>query len=37
MYLGNSYLKHKVNVLTPYKGKRITIAFDVLDEKDVKK
>ena len=37
MYLGNSYQKHKVNVLTPYEGKRITIAFDVFDEKDFKR
>ena len=37
MYIGSSYQKHKVNVLTPYEGTTITIAFDVFDEKDFKR
>ena len=28
---------HQVNVLSPFEGKRITIAFDVEDEKNFKK
>jgi hypothetical protein len=35
LYIGKSGLKHKVNVLEPFKGKRITIAFDVIEEKHI--
>ncbi len=31
MYLGPAYEYHKVNVLSPFKGQRITIAFDVVN------
>jgi len=37
--IGNLYIgepnKHRVNVLSPYKGNRITIAFDVVSEKQI--
>jgi len=36
VYIGSSGLKHRVNLLKPYEGKRITIAFDVFTEKEVK-
>lgn len=32
LYIGQAGLMHQVNVLTPFNGKRITIAFDVVDE-----
>ncbi len=35
MYIGKPKLYHRVNVLTPYKGERITIAFDVVDVKNM--
>ena len=31
MYLGPAYEYHKVNVLSPFEGQRITIAFDVVN------
>ena len=36
MYLGLAYEHHKVNVLSPFKGQRITIAFDVVNADDFK-
>ena len=35
VYIGKPEKKHKVNVLKPYDGHRITIAFDVIDEDNV--
>jgi len=37
LYIGEAGLMHQVNVLTPFTDKRITIAFDVVDEKNFKK
>ena len=36
IYIGKPNLKHKVNVLKPFNGHRITIAFDVMDETIIK-
>ena len=35
VYIGNGQLKHKVNVLKPFEGYRITIAFDVISEDEI--
>jgi len=35
VYIGKPEKKHKVNVLKPYDGHRITIAFDIIDEDNV--
>lgn len=37
VYIGPSLNQHKVISKKPYKDKRITIAFDVIDEKTIKK
>ena len=37
VYIGPSYNYHKVVCKKPFKGKRITIGFDVIDEKIIKK
>ena len=37
LYIGEAGIMHQVNVLSPFEGKRITIAFDVEDEKNFKK
>ena len=37
VYIGPSLNQHKVISKEPYKDKRITIAFDVIDEKTIKK
>ena len=37
VYIGDGGLFHQVNVLSPFEGKRITIAFDVMDEESYKK
>ena len=37
LYIGDAGVMHQVNVLYPFKGKRITIAFDVEDEHNFKK
>ncbi len=37
VYIGPSYRHHKVVNKKPYKDKRITIGFDVIDEKIIKK
>ena len=36
LYMGKAGLMHRVNVLEPFEGKRITIAFDVIEEKNMK-
>ena len=36
VYIGKPENPHKVNVLKKFEGHRITIAFDVLSEKNVK-
>jgi hypothetical protein len=35
VYIGSPYKKHRVNVLKPFNGHRITIAFDVVSEKEI--
>jgi hypothetical protein len=35
VYIGPPYKKHRVNLLKPFTGTRITIAFDVLSEKEI--
>jgi len=35
VYIGNGQLKHKVNLLKPFDGFRITIAFDVISEDEI--
>jgi len=35
IYIGDGQLKHKVNVLKPFEGNRITIAFDVISEDQI--
>ena len=35
VYIGKPEKKHKVNILKPYDGHRITIAFDIIDEDNV--
>lgn len=35
VYIGNPNIKHKVNVLKPFEGNRITIAFDIFSEKEI--
>ena len=37
LYIGDAGIMHQVNVLSPFEGKRITIAFDIEDEKNFKK
>jgi len=37
LYLGYSYQHHKVKILTPFQGKRITVAFDIVDEEILQK
>jgi len=37
LYIGEAALMHRVNVLEPFEDKRITIAFDIVDEKCFKK
>jgi hypothetical protein len=37
VYIGPAYKKHKVNVLKSFEGYRITIAFDVISENEIKK
>jgi len=37
LYIGEAGIMHQVNVLSPFEGKRITIAFDIEDEKNLKK
>tara|TARA_Y100000004_G_C8756083_1_gene344498 strand:+ start:69 stop:641 length:573 start_codon:yes stop_codon:yes gene_type:complete len=37
MYIGPGGYLHRVNVLKPFEGKRITIAFDVVDEECFKR
>jgi len=37
VYIGDAGLMHKINVLSPFKNKRITIGFDVVDEECFKK
>jgi len=36
LYMGKAGLMHRVNVLSPFQGKRITIAFDVVEEQHIK-
>jgi hypothetical protein len=36
LYIGPGEKKHKVNILKPFDGHRITIAFDVLSENEIK-
>ena len=35
IYIGDPYKKHRVNILKPFIGNRITIAFDVISEKEI--
>lgn len=37
LYIGPSYLTHYVRVNTPFEGRRITVAFDVLNQEDMHK
>ena len=37
LYIGDAGVMHQVNVLSPFEGKRITIAFDIEDEYNFKK
>jgi hypothetical protein len=35
IYIGPPYKKHRVNILKPFNGQRITIAFDVISENEI--
>ena len=36
IYIGDPYLKHRVNVIKPFSTPRITLGFDIISEKSIK-
>jgi hypothetical protein len=36
IYIGDPYLKHRVNVIKPFNTPRITLGFDIVSEKSIK-